>query len=461
MPPACLRIEDVEYLRKMKPYLLLTDLGLTRDESSIDHLSKFKFPYQTVEGPLQITNAGWSMMPDENLYGDMYTSFLEIQEKVDFWKVTEQMFPDQDLDRYLTTIDRFRLQKTVFPNSSADGYTSTRYSNLHTDKTDTSNSLALLFNAGSTYGNGQAKQMKIMNIDRTLEKASRSKDALHYFVSLLKGDSESHFYLNGIREDSQYIGLAEFDEIEVEPGQVLIFNQRVPHFQCTSHKIVKNRPESDHPLQDHTLTYYYKIHFGYCTDLERLSELSLMEQLSRQRLMFGIQHDYQKKLRNRGKNLTEVLNSRLHPKVLEYHTEKGVVPDFDDLMGAIGTNDSPRPSFNWIRENLECSSWIDLADEHLIEKVVKITERVWNFDTSDNDEDKEQHDASVHIEQFDLTSEVEDEERPKKKTKTYEERLNDKLADIDAQIRAHENTIEVLRRQSEDIRSWWEKRPII
>jgi hypothetical protein len=189
----------------------------------------------------------------------------------------------------------------------------------------------------------------------------------------------------------------------------------------------------------------------------------------RQQLMFGIPHDYQKKLKNRGKNLTELLNNRLHPKILEYYTKNGVVPDFDDLMNVTDA-ESPRPSFSWIRENLECSNWLDLADQDLIEKVVKITD-LFPLDNNEDEQDESKESGesgeSGESEEFDKESKSEEKrprKRAKKKTdgeKLYEERVYDKLDFLDSKIAAYERKLAVLQKERNDISTWWENRPTI
>ena len=448
---------NIVAMSKMKSYMIVRSLDLERDDYAITNLNNFQFPYQKLQGPMKQSKAGWSMMPDENLWFDMYKTLDDIDKKltVDLSSVVNDFFPDKQFDSYLTTVDRFRLQTTVCENSQDANYVQ-KYTNLHTDKTDTPYTLALIFNAGSTVENkGNAKTMKVLNIQSTLQslQESNDKDGLYWMTQLIQHDFETPSGSYLVHEKSlSFFDKLHFDRINILPGEALLLNQKIPHYQASSVTIQNSTEQKD------TLTYYYKLHFA-SKDLEdTYDNLKKIKETERIKMINGDVHDYQRNLANRNTGIGH-LEVQLRDEVMDFYKKsKGKtqrIPTFEEFTKIMKDDSLLVSQYLATRKQIK--------DAVKIRKLLSCDIVLSDFMNSDPEPRIPESDTEIPDAQIEEIAQGidEDGERAKKKMKTFEERLNDKLADIDAQIRAHENTIEVLRRQSEDIRTWWDKRPTI
>ena len=446
---------NIVAMSKMKSYMIVRSLDLERDDYAITNLNEFQFPYQQLPGPMKQSKAGWSMMPDENLWFDMYKTLNDIDKKltIDLSSVVNDFFPDKQFDSYLTTIDRFRLQTTVCESSQDSNYVP-KYTNLHTDKTDTPYTLALIFNAGSTVENkGNAKTMKVLNIQSTLQslQESNDKDGLYWMTQLIQHDFEAPSGSYLVHEKSlSFFDKLHFDRINILPGEALLLNQKIPHYQASS-VTIQNSTEM---LQKDTLTYYYKLHFA-SKDLEdTYDNLKKIKETERIKMINGDVHDYQRNLANRNTGIGH-LEVQLRDEVMNfYKNSKGKtqrIPTFQEFT-KIMKDDS-----------LLVSQY--LATKKQIKDAVKIRQLlscdIVLSDFMNSDPEPRIPESETEI----PDAQIEEHEEPVKKKCKIEEAIGEavvqELEALSNEIETHEKKISDLKERHKCLQEWWLARPTI
>ena len=446
---------NIVAMSKMKSYMIVRSLDLERDDYAITNLNEFQFPYQKLPGPMKQSKAGWSMMPDENLWFDMYKTLNDIDKKltIDLSSVVNDFFPDKQFDSYLTTIDRFRLQTTVCESSQDSNYVP-KYTNLHTDKTDTPYTLALIFNAGSTVENkGNAKTMKVLNIQSTLQslQESNDKDGLYWMTQLIQHDFEAPSGSYLVHEKSlSFFDKLHFDRINILPGEALLLNQKIPHYQASS-VTIQNSTEM---LQKDTLTYYYKLHFA-SKDLEdTYDNLKKIKETERIKMINGDVHDYQRNLANRNTGIGH-LEVQLRDEVMNfYKNSKGKtqrIPTFQEFT-KIMKDDS-----------LLVSQY--LATKKQIKDAVKIRQLlscdIVLSDFMNSDPEPRIPESETEI----PDAQIEEHEEPVKKKCKIEEAIGEavvqELEALSNEIETHEKKISDLKERHKCLQEWWLARPTI